>query len=194
MNLREFTPAELSAWYELELKEAFLPEEIKPLDYMRKLMEEGRYEILGAFDDTNRLVGYATFFKQEGVDLVLLDYLGVSASLRNSGIGGKLLGLIGKRYENIPMVLESELPIPNDSEEENSIRRRRIGFYTRNGFRPVYEMATCGLRWQAMIMSKKSYDLDQVMKNHKNLYGAERTDVKVPLGPLEVPEKPYWIK
>ena len=83
---------------------------------------------------------------------------------------------------------------PSSSESENDIRRRRIGFYIRNGFSPVYEMATCGMRWQALVYDEHGHTLGDIMRWHKALYGPARTDVVVPLGPDEQPEMPYWIK
>ena len=92
------------------------------------------------------------------------------------------------------LILESEAPVPGGSPAENELRRRRIAFYARNGFQPVYEMATCGMRWQAMLWGPPPRDLTAVMAAHRALYGPERTDVKVPLAPDEVPERPYWMK
>ena len=86
------------------------------------------------------------------------------------------------------------MPIEGDNEKENHIRIRRIGFYQRNGFVPTYEMATCGMRWQALLANAKGMDLASIMRWHRELYGPERTDVKVPLGPEEAPEMPYWMK
>lgn len=194
-TLRPMTRPEIRDWYEQELSEAFLPEERKPLEDILALEEAGRYDLLGLFDGEDTLLGYATIWKQpEGGGLVLLDYLGVSARLRNGGLGSELLARLAQRYGKQGLILESETPVPSGDPSENDIRRRRIAFYERNGFTTVYEMATCGLRWNAMLWGPVPDGLDAVMAAHRALYGPSRTDVRVPLGPDEVPQLPYWMK
>ena len=191
MEFRQMTSAEIENWYHTLFSEAFAANERKPLEDILTLADQGRYELWGLFDG-RQMLGYATLWKQEGIPLVLLDYLGVSAALRNGGLGAGILSrLKGQRF---PIVTESELPVSGDTDAENEIRRRRIGFYRRNGFVPAYEMATCGMRWQALLANTDGLDMADIMAWHKALYGAERTDVKVPLDPDEVPEMPYWMK
>ena len=110
----------------------------------------------------------------------------------NTERGAWMLGKL--KEQGRPLVLESELPVADAPEQENAIRSRRIAFYERNGFVPAYEMATCGMRWQAMLAGGEPYSLEDLMRWHKQLYDEKRTDVKVPLGPDEVPELPYWMK
>ena len=160
-EIRPMTVPEIEKWYAEELAEAFAPAERKPLADILSLRAEGRYELLGLFNERDELLGYATIWRQP------------------DGAG---------------LVLESEAPVPGGSPAENELRRRRIAFYARNGFQPVYEMATCGMRWQAMLWGPPPRDLTAVMAAHRALYGPERTDVKVPLAPDEVPERPYWMK
>ena len=182
-------------WYAYLLAEGFQPNEIKPRDDVERLLQEDRYEIWGLFDadDPQSLpAGFACFWKRPGIPLVLLDYLGVTGTLRNGGWGAWMLARL--REQGRPLVLESEMIVPGASEEENAIRVRRIAFYERNGFHPAYEMATCGMRWQAMLTKDEGYSLEDIMRWHKELYDEKRTDVKVPLGPDEVPELPYWMK
>lgn len=194
-TLRPMTLPETRDWYEKELAEAFLPEERKPLEDILALEEAGRYDLLGLFDEEDTLLGYATIWKQpEGEGLVLLDYLGVSARLRNGGLGAELLARLAQRYGQQGLLLESETPVPGGDPSENDIRRRRIAFYERNGFTTVYEMATCGLRWNAMLWGPVPEDQEALMAAHRALYGPSRTDVRVPLGPGEIPELPYWMK
>lgn len=184
---RKMNREEILLWYKTDFSEAFAENERKPIADILKLVEQSRYEIWGLFDQSG-IIGYATLWKREGVPLTLLDYLGVKAERRNRGIGAQILSIL------ISLVTESEMPIEGDNEKENHIRIRRIGFYQRNGFVPTYEMATCGMRWQALLANAKGMDLASIMRWHRELYGPERTDVKVPLGPEEAPEMPYWMK
>lgn len=185
------TISEIETWYHTLFSEAFAENERKPLRDILALADEDRYELWGLFNG-RQMLGYATLWKREGIPLVLLDYLGVSAALRNGGLGAGILARLKER--GCPIVTESELPVEGDPDGENEIRRRRIGFYRRNGFTPAYEMATCGMRWQALLANTGGLKLTDIMAWHKALYGPERTDVKVPLGSDEVPEMPYWMK
>ena len=209
---RLMNDAERDYWYKHLMPEGFERNEIKPRDDVERLLKEDRYEIWGLFPESPQPegrdylqpekpdvvqptvlpVGFACLWKRPGIPLVLLDYLGVTGALRNGGWGAWMLARL--REQGRPLVLESEMIIPGASEEENAIRARRIAFYERNGFHPAYEMATCGMRWQAMLTKDEGYRLEDIMRWHKELYDEKRTDVKVPLGPDEVPELPYWMK
>ena len=185
------TQQEIPNWYCKELCSAFLPQECKPLPDILALEAEGRYELWGLFDGAD-LLGYAALWTAPDIPLVLLDYLGVTASRRNSGLGAEVLTRL--KQQNRPIVLESELPIAGDRAEENDLRLRRIRFYQRNGFTPVYRMATCGLAWQALLYDPTNTPVEDIMRWHRAIYGPNRTDVQVPLPEGEVPQMPYWAK
>jgi len=80
----------LLLWYEKFLKEDFVSDEIKPIENILTLIKNGRYEVYGVFQD-DEMIAYASFWKKENINLVLLDYLGVSKKYRNQGIGRKIL-------------------------------------------------------------------------------------------------------
>ena len=203
---RLMNDTERDYWYRRLLPEGFAPNEIKPREDVERLLTEDRYEIWGLFPDDPQQggtddpaqrrpalpAGFACLWKRPGIPLVLLDYLGVTEELRGGGWGARMLGWL--KAQGRPLVLESELPVADAPEEENAIRRRRIAFYARNGFLPAYEMATCGMRWQAMLAGGEAYAPVDIMRWHKELYDEKRTDVKVPLGPDETPDPPYWMK
>lgn len=191
MEFRPMTAEERARWYVGDFAEAFAQNERKPLPDIENLITQGRYELLGLFGREG-LLGYAALWTQKDIPLVLLDYLGVTARRRNGGLGTEMLRLLKARHRLI--VTEAELPLPGDSDEANAMRLRRIAFYERNDFVPSYEMATCGLRWQALLNDTKSYALPDVMFWHKALYGPGRTDVRIPIAPEEIPEMPYWMK
>ena len=191
MEFRQMTRQESEYWYQNELCMAFLPQECKPFVDICALQEAGRYELWGLFESGNML-GYATLWKAPDIPLVLLDYLGVTASQRNRGLGAEILKRL--KEQGRPLVLESELPIDGGREEDNQLRLRRMAFYCRNGFTPAYPMATCGMAWQAMLYDPTNAAIEDVMRWHRDLYGPERHDVKVPLTVGEVPEMPYWMQ
>ena len=188
---RPMNDEEIRSWYTTDFSEAFAENERKPLEDIFSLIKDGRYELWGLFDGA-LMVGYAALWKRAGIPLVLLDYLGVASARRNSGLGNEILRRLTALKS--PLVTESELPVEGDSAEENHLRLRRIAFYKRNGFSPAYEMATCGMRWQALTVNAALFPMADIMRWHRALYGSERTDVRVPLGRDEVPEMPYWMK
>lgn len=191
MIFRQMNNQEIEYWYVTEFSDTFAENERKPLKDLFDLIDENRYEIWGLFDE-NIMQGYATLWKAKNVPIILLDYLGVNKKLRNKGIGTDILGYLNGL--EIPIVVESELPVKEASDFENSIRSRRIEFYKKNGFVPIYEMATCGMRWQALAVNSSELEIFDIMKWHRALYGNERTDVKIPIGKDEIPELPYWMK
>lgn len=190
MEFRQMTPQEWKYWYKYELCTAFAPQERKPFDAICQLQQEGRYELWGLFE-ADSMLGYAALWKAMDIPMILLDYLGVTVSQRNHGLGGEILNRL--KEQGRPIVLESELPIDGGSALDNQLRLRRIEFYRRNGFVPVYHMATCGLAWQALLYNPGDVELTDIMRWHKELYGVERTDVQVPLLDGDVPQMPYWM-
>lgn len=193
MELRAMTRAEMPGWYERELCEAFPSNERKPLADFFALMDAGRYEVLGLYED-GVLLGYAGMWSHpEYPEYVLLDQLGVTAARRNGGLGGELLALLAERYGgDMCIITEAECPVPQDTPEENALRERRIGFYERAGFQKTYEMGTCGMRFQTLIAGPS--EEHRLMEAHRAIYGPARTDVKIPLAPGEPLPLPYWME
>ena len=192
MELKILSNELLLLWYEKFLKEDFVSDEIKPIENILTLIKNGRYEVYGVFQD-DEMIAYASFWKKENINLVLLDYLGVSKKYRNQGVGSKILILIKEILGNMPYVVEAEIPT-GSSLEEDKIRKRRIEFYERNGCKKVYLMATCGMKWQTLVNSKNEIDQKELAKLHKELYEEKRTDVKIPVSIDENIEKAFWSK
>ena len=195
MELRQLTEGELIPWYETELTVAFPPNERKPLEDIRALIRQGRYEVWGLFDGA-ALLGYATLWMEPGDKrCILLDYLGVTAARRSGGLGGQIVRMLAEQLAGKSLLLiEAERPVAGDDPAENAIRQRRLRFYERCGFVPAYDMATCGMRFTTFLPELHA-DLAPVMAAHRAIYGPARTDVKVPLGPEESPPgPPGWMK
>lgn len=189
MEFRVMREEELPGWYDQELSEAFPPHERKPLEVIRGLIASGRYTLLGLFDG-GALLGYAGLWGGPEPGYVLLDYLGVTAARRGGGIGAQILALLGKR-EGSPIIIESECPAPGIEQAENRIRERRIGFYERAGYQGRYEMAVCGSRFLAMTAGDTA-DIPAITAAHLAIYGGQRPDVKIPIGPGEAPPPAFW--
>ena len=191
MEFRRMTPSEIPNWYQNELCAAFAPQECKPLPDILALEVQRRYELWGLFDG-DAMLGYAALWTAPDIPLVLLDYLGVTASCRSMGLGSEILTRL--KQQGRPLVLESELPVEQGREEDNLLRLRRIRFYQRNGFTPVYRMATCGLAWQALLYNPTNAAEEYIIHWHRAIYGSNRTDVQVPLPDGDIPKMPYWMQ
>ena len=191
----ELRPIEqVKAWYDSELCEAFPPNERKPLSAIQALMGQGRYQLWGLYEGKD-LLGYATLWLEPSApSCLLLDYLGVTATLRNRGLGGEILRLLAERCAGRACILaEAECPVDGAEEAENALRLRRLAFYERCGFRPAYEMATCGMRFRTLIAGPFPSDLSKTMQTHKAIYGHDRIDVVIPLPPGESPPPSLFI-
>lgn len=200
MKKRVLSLNEYEEWYKNNLCMDFPINEIKPLEAIINLKNQEKYDIIAYYDKNDFLIGYATVWKEKGNLVYLLDYLGVPESMRNRGIGMRILKSLKETVEqienkhNICLILESETPLTNDDSAENIIRKRRIGFYERNGWLKMYEMATCGMRFNAMSYEVMPDNLDITMQQHKQIYGEKRTDAIIPLLEGEKPPLPYWMK
>jgi len=209
MKARLITNNEIPWWYENLLCDGFPENERKPVENIQALNREGKYDIF-VYEDEGEAVGYATIWKKEGRDTYLLDYLGVPTKLRNNGLGAEILKDIRDRVSEIELaknplgadgtpreiclILETETPEEGSEDAENEIRRRRRAFYERNGYIKIYEMGTCGVRFDTMSYETVPDDIEQVMKDHKEIYGPERYDVIVPLPAGEEPPLPFWME
>ena len=151
MKLNELSPQQLAQLYRQELTSAFPPEELKPLRSMLSLMEQGRYQALGLYDGED-LVAYALIWLEPGCPFALLDYLGTMAGLRDRGLGGRMLDLLAEHYAHFRGIFgEAEAPENGDPAGE-PLRRRRLAFYQRNGFRyGGYDCALFGVHYRALI-------------------------------------------
>ncbi len=199
MRNRVLRVDEYNGWYEKYLCADFPANEIKPLEDIVELQKSGNYAII-VYEEDKSVVGYASIWKCKGISTCLLDYLGVPEVLRNKGIGSKIIKGLNtdvvsiESNSDICLILESETPIEDDDSEENEVRKRRIRFYERNGWVKMYEMATCGMRFDAMTYDAMPENLDKIKTEHRTIYGESRTDVIVPLPKDEIPPLPYWMK
>ena len=156
MELRLLNKEELTALYQSDLTTDFPHAELKPLRAMLRLMDMGCYDPLLAVDG-EKPAGYALAWLPKNRKGALLEYFGVFRELRNGGLGSKILELLMERYGQI--FGEAEAPGPDASPEENGLRRRRIAFYERNGFRVLdYQCALFGVRFHCLYRGPETDD------------------------------------
>lgn len=198
MELRLLTKEELTGLYQNELTAVFPGAELKPLKAMLRLMDMGCYDPLLVLDG-EKPVGYALAWLPENREGALLEYFGVLRGLRNGGLGTAILGLLVERYGQI--FGEAEIPEPGVPEEENDLRRRRIGFYERNGFRVLdYECALFGVHFNCLYRGPETDDR-KVEALHRGVYAGYFSPahmnryIQLPLKPGEaVKPAPEWVE
>ena len=170
MHLSKLNGQQLSQLYEAQLREDFPPSELKPLKAMLSLMAQGRYEALGLYEG-EALLGYALLWLEPGVPFALLDYLGTLPGERDRGLGGRLLDLLAEHYRDFRGIYgEAEAPENGDPAGE-SLRRRRLNFYLRNGFRyGGYDCALFGVHYQALIRGSADVTAEELLAVHQGIY------------------------
>ena len=167
MELQPLTKAELTALYQNEMTADFPKSELKPLRAMLRLMDLGRYDPL-LVTEGGRPLGYALVWLPEGREGALLEYFGVLRGKRNGGLGSRILALLAERYGQV--FGEAEAPGPDASPQENDLRRRRIAFYERNGFRVLdYQCALFGVRFHCLYRGPEADDR-RVEAMHRGVY------------------------
>ena len=197
MELKLLNQEELTGLYQNEMTADFPKSELKPLSAMLRLMDMGRYEPL-LVTDGGRPVGYAMVWLPENREGALLEYFGVRPGLRNGGLGTKILELLVERYGQV--FGEAEAP-DSDDPAENDLRRRRIAFYERNGFRVLdYECALFGVRFKCLYRGPEGDDR-KVQTMHRGVYASHFSPahmeryIQLPLRPgEEIYPAPEWME
>ena len=198
MELKLMNREELTALYQNEMTADFPKAELKPLSAMLRLLDMGRYDPL-LITEGGQSLGYALLWLPEGREGALLEYLGVLRGKRNGGLGTRILALLGTRYGQL--FGEAEAPDPEAPPEENNLRRRRIAFYERNGFRVLdYQCALFGVRFHCLYRGPEADDR-KVEALHRSVYAGyfspahmERY-IQLPLAPgEEVRPAPEWVE
>lgn len=197
MKLKTLNERELSALYREEMVYDFPKSELKPLGAMLRLLEMGQYDPLVVTENGER-VGYAMMWLPKSRQGALLEYLGVLRGKRSAGLGARILPLLAQRYGQL--FGEAEAPTSQD-EAENHLRRRRIGFYERNGFRVLdYECALFGVHFKCLYRGPQTDDR-AVEQLHRSVYAdyfspqhMERY-IQLPLKPgEEIHPAPAWTE
>lgn len=197
MKLEILTKEALTALYNSELVADFPKSELKPLRGMLNLMDRGVYDPL-LVTEGEETVGYAMVWLPTDRNGALLEYFGVLRGKRNNGLGSRILDLLTQRYGQL--FGEAEAPTSTDP-AENDLRRRRIGFYERNGFRVLdYECALFGVHFNCLYRGPEQDDR-VVEKMHQGVYADYFTPahmerfIQLPLKPGEpIHPAPEWVE
>lgn len=188
MELQQLTPEQLANLYKTELIKTFPAAELKPLAAMADLAEQGRYSAY-ALTENGEIVSYLLLWFIPGHPVAIIDYLGTVEQRRGQGAGAELLRrALRERDDLAGFVGEVEAPVSGD-EEEDALRRRRLDFYRRNGFRVMgYHCALFGVHYHAIYLGREMPE-EEIFRLHDAIYRehfpkkAYRRYVQMPLKP-----------
>lgn len=183
-ELKQLDDAALERAYDGVFREAFPPQELKPLRAIRDMLASGEYQAL-ALCEGGRELGYVCLW----VDgpWVLVDYLCVPRSLRGGGIGAEIIARTVASFPEDTVFL-GEAEAPTGKPEEDGIILRRLDFYRRCGARVLgYDTALFGVHYKTIVWSKNVPDEAEAMERHARFYRRRFPDalyaaaVRIPL-------------
>lgn len=188
--LKPLSDPELAAAYDRVFREAFPPEELKPLSSIAKMRSEGQYDTLGLFRDGEPLGFICCWLDGE---YILIDYLCVERSVRNGGIGAVILRKV-REYYPVGTVFIGEVEAPTGNGEADAMIYRRLGFYERSGAKMAgYDCALFGVHYRTIYWSDAPVDGGELCRRHDGFYRRNfppelyaRT-IQLPLGEGEKP-------
>lgn len=194
MELRLPSPTQLAAIYARDLLPAFPVSELKPLSNMQELWQRGLYRPLCLFDG-EEIIGEAFLFDGEP-GWALFDYLCVTESRRNDGLGSVIIDLLQKQFPDTVLFGEAE---DIDDAPDPAMARRRLGFYLRNGAKQAaYDTNIFGAHYKTLYWAKEPIPDKALMRQHGLIYRQGMPEeifdrfVQIPLIPGKpMPQMPW---
>ena len=167
-EIRLLDAAALRRVYRDHVKADFPPAERKPLAMIERQVCTGQYDTLGLFRG-EELLAYAFLWRDKEGHCVLLDYLAVCRGGRGQGTGSAFLEQLKTHYGSFDgLLVEAEAEDPQAGAEDNALRRRRIDFYRRCGFRLLdYKARLFGVTY-SMLASGALTDADALAAHRRH--------------------------
>ena len=167
-EIRLLDAAALRRVYRDHVKADFPPAERKPLAMIERQVRTGQYDTLGLFRGET-LLAYAFLWRDKEGHCALLDYLAVCRGGRGQGTGSAFVEQLKAHYGGFDgLLVEAEAEDPQAGEEQNALRRRRIDFYRRCGFRMLdYKARLFGVTY-AMLASGTLTDADALAAHQRH--------------------------
>lgn len=132
-------------------RSAFPLGERKPFSFLLRKHRRGEGEIFAIEGDDGVFLGLANtlFYK----DMVMLDYFATAPEQRNGGIGTQVLHMLMERYAGRRFF--GEIEVTDKPHPELELRKRRRGFYLRNGVVPAgFTVKTMSCEFEVLIAGK----------------------------------------
>ncbi|MBO5200982.1 MAG: GNAT family N-acetyltransferase [Clostridia bacterium] len=130
--LTQLTIPQIREIYNKYMVVDFPPDELKPLAHIEGMVARGICTCYALFED-GKVLSYVNLCEKDG--FILVDYLAVNPCLRGQGIGSRTLALLKELCRGRTILIECEAAGLAKTEDEAEIRRRRIEFYIRAGFK-----------------------------------------------------------
>ena len=167
-EIRLLDAAALRRVYRDHVKADFPPAERKPLAMIERKVSTGQYDTLGLFRGET-LLAYAFLWRDKEGHCALLDYLAVCRGGRGQGTGSAFVEQLKAHYGGFDgLLVEAEAEDHQAGEEQNTLRRRRIDFYRRCGFRMLdYKARLFGVTY-AMLASGALTDADALAAHRRH--------------------------
>lgn len=130
MTERRITAANVDEHIQRLYQTAFPEDEQIPWDDLMRLIDKMSLDFT-AYYDNEEFIGFTIVYPRKSVNWYW--YFAVREDLRGQGRGQQILTQLLKKYEGQTMVLDMESPYQDPCPNPEQ-RRRRHGFYLRNGF------------------------------------------------------------
>lgn len=142
---------------------AFPKEEQIPFEVLMRLIDEMPLDFT-AYYDNRELIGFTIVYPRPS--MTWFWYFAVREERRGRGEGQRILSRLLEKYKGRTCILDMESPDqPCDNMEQ---RRRRHGFYLRNGFRDTHVCRTFqGITYTIMIIGEGTFtqqDYDAIIQ------------------------------
>ncbi len=182
--------------YARDLQASFPEAELKPLREMLAEWKRGEYRPWCLFDG-DEIVGEA-FTLSHVPGFALLDYLCVTSSRRNDGLGAVLVRKLVEAERGSVLFGESEIPA---YAPDGAMAERRLAFYRRNGARQAgYDTCEFGVPYHTLFWADGDVDEEALCAAHRETYRstippqAFTKYIQIPWEPsMGVPQKIAWI-
>ena len=190
------TEAQLTEIYKRDLKPSFPAAELKPLREMKHEMARGEYRPW-CLVDGDEIVGEA-FVWTHVLGFALFDYLCVTETRRNDGLGSTLIQKLVEAERGNVLFGESEIP---DYAPDPAMAERRLAFYRRNGAQQAgYDSCVFGVPYRTLYWSEREVGDDEMAAAHAACYRSSMPKliynkyIQIPWEPaMGVPKKIPWI-
>ena len=185
MQLRLPTIEQLRTVYDQDMKRAFPETELRPLWSIEEMWREGQYRPYCLFDDDDIQGECFLWLAEPG--WAILDYLCVSARVRNGGLGAKMLHMLREKEPDMVIFGEAEAP---EHAPDPAIARRRLDFYARNGLRTAgYDTEAFGAHYKTLYLADGVVPDEDLMRQHRFLY-ERRLSPKKMAKYIRIPREP----
>lgn len=169
-TLRLAGTEELHLFYDW-MRRQFHAGELKPLQLIERLCEEGLYAAYGLWNG-DELLAYALVAHTADGRGHLLDYYAVLPDHQDAGWGSKFLQMLRKELKGDVLLLEVEDPAYAPDAAEEAHFSRRIRFYERNScLHTGLELVLFGFDYVIMVLPLEgATDDDRAKASLKEIY------------------------